>query len=160
MRNYRNRLDKLGSNILVSGDQQEYELRRRFYCNLRGVSTDALYIRLLATVGEFEAPSWVITEFERPIGPDCPASMLREADLYARTDDVDSAPPVSSVGLESAIQEALATYSAWIGHPLTTPVDLREYLKNHSEEVHLLSVKSPLLINRTSLRREAGHNVT
>ncbi len=160
MRSVRSRLEKLGSDILVDGDQQEYERRMRFYGNLRSVSTDALYIRLLATVGGFGAPSWVTAEFERPIPPDCPASLLREVEQYARTDDVDFEPPVSSMGLERSVQEALAKYSAWIGHTLNTPDDLCKYLEDHSDEVHLLSVQKPLLIDRTSTQREAGHDVT
>ncbi len=159
MRNARSRLEKLGSDILVDGDQQEYERRRRFYCSLRSVSTDALYISLLATVGGFEAPSWVRAEFEKPIPPDCPPSLLREAEQYGREDDSDSEALVSAAGLGGAVQEALAKYSEWIGHTLSTPNDLSEYLKDHSDEVHLLSVKKPLLIDRTSVRREAGHNV-
>jgi len=153
-------LEKLGSDILVDGDQREYERRKRFYCNLRSASTDALYINLLATVGGFEAPNWVRAEFERPIPPDCPAILLKEAEQYAREDGSNSEPPVSVVGLERAIQEALAEYSEWIGHTLNTPEDLCEYLKDHSDEIRRLSIEKPRLFDRTSLQGGAGHDVT
>ena len=80
------RVEQLEDALVVGEDRQKFERQLRHNYNLMSVSNEALHESIGALQQRKHPPDWAEAEFQKPIPPDAPQWLVREAEQKARND--------------------------------------------------------------------------
>lgn len=80
------RVEQLEDALVIGEDRQKFESQCRYHYNLMSVSDKALHAAIEAGKQRKPTPDWAEAEFQKPIPPDAPQWLVREAEQKARND--------------------------------------------------------------------------
>ena len=126
------RLSDLENVLVVDDDRQQLELEKRYYYNLRKLSTPALVILMRAAMGETEIPQWLEAEIYKPIPPDAAKSLIDGITAYAK--GCDRIPAGGDDQLSKDINRLIASYAKTAGRPMDSLADVQAYLEEREKE--------------------------
>ena len=129
---FNRRIEKLEDAVVIGEDRQQFECEKRYYYNLRNLSTSALMILMRAALGEIEIPRWLEAEIYKPIPPDAAKSQIDEATAHAK--GRDRIPAGAYEQVSKGINGIITSYTKTAGRPMTSLADVQAFMEEREKE--------------------------
>jgi len=129
----RNEISGLRKVVAGVDDAEALERNRRFYYNLRLVSTIALEISLLSMITGAKCPEWAQQEFLQPIPADAHPIPLAEAELEARR-ALSGASAASDDDWKNHVPKVVADVEKLVGETFDTLNDVKQFIEQRCQD--------------------------